>query len=94
MIAEAELAVRGIHPVSVVHGDAVDQETDNLIHRVLPRLAREAGTLAGTQGGNDYTTYLFAGPDAQQAAVRFIAAASEEAESWWKITPTAQPKFR
>jgi hypothetical protein len=61
-LIEAELAAHGIHPVSVAHGDAADPAAAELIYEKLPALAREAGTLAGWRGGNDYTTYLFPGP--------------------------------
>ncbi|RCG18226.1 hypothetical protein DQ384_39220 [Sphaerisporangium album] len=93
-VAEAALSARGLRPVSIAHGDAETPEDADLTYKVLPRLARESGTVQSTVGGNDYTTYLFAGPDAEQAAVRFIAAALGVAQSWWRITPTAQPKFR
>ncbi|GAA3843971.1 hypothetical protein GCM10022226_78720 [Sphaerisporangium flaviroseum] len=92
--AEAMLATRGIQPVSIMHGDAESEADADLIYRMLPRLAREAGTVHATSGGNDYTTFLFDGDDAEQAAVRFTAAALEVAESWWRITPTAQPVWR
>ncbi len=51
-IREAELAAQGIHPVSVVHGDAEDAESAELIYGTLQRLAEECGTLAAHVGGN------------------------------------------
>ena len=59
VVTEAELAIRGIWPVSVVHGDAETAEDADLIYGALHRLAGECGQLAGYRGGNDYTTFLF-----------------------------------
>jgi hypothetical protein len=50
-VTEAELAARGIHPVSVVHGCPETGQDTGLIYQVLPALAREFGPLAGTRGG-------------------------------------------
>lgn len=93
-VAEAELAARGIHPVSIAHGDPETPEDANLIFEALPALAGECGTIAGSRGGNDYITYLFAGPGAADAAVTFIARALAIAPRWWRITPTAHPAWR
>jgi len=92
-VEEAELAAGGIHPVSVVHGDAESDEDAELIYRELPRLAREAGHFAVTRGGNDYTTWFFDAEDAEQASVAFISAVTAIARPWWIITATAQPQF-
>ena len=94
VVTEAELAVRGIHPVSVAHGSPETDEDADLIFEVLPRLARECGTLAGTRGGNEYTTYLFAGPGADADAVTFIARVLAAAPRWWRITTTAYPVWQ
>src|ERR1700733_11658576 len=94
VVAEAELAARGIFPVSVVHGDAESEQDANLIHRALPGLAREAGTLAGQSGGNDYSTFLFSGPGAGDAAAAFMARVLAIAPRWWRITATAHPVWR
>jgi hypothetical protein len=93
-ITEAELAAQGIHPVSVAHGSPEADEDARLIFEVLPRLAGECGTLAGTRGGNEYTTYLFAGSGADEAAVAFIAQALAIAPRWWRITATAYPVWQ
>jgi hypothetical protein len=95
---EAELAAHGVRPVSVVHGDVESDEDAALIygdqHRPgLHGLAAQAGQYHQTRAGNDYTTWFFDGPDAEQAAVRFIAAVTAIAPPWWIVTPTAQPKF-
>jgi len=90
---EAELAAHGIHPVSVVHGDAESADDQTLIFGILPHLAQLAGPFTSTRGGNDYTTWFFDGPEAEQAALTFIASATAIAPHWWVITPTAQPKF-
>jgi hypothetical protein len=93
-VTEAELAAQGIHPVSVAHGTPEADEDAHLIFEILPCLARECGTLAGTRGGNEHTTYLFAGPGADTAAVTFIARALAITPRWWRITATAHPVFR
>ena len=92
VVTEAELAIRGIWPVSVVHGDAETAEDADLIYGALHRLAGECGQLAGYRGGNDYTTFLFTGPDAETAAKAFLARAQAmEHPRWWRITATAHP---
>jgi hypothetical protein len=93
---EAEMAAHGIHPVSVVHGDLESSEDEQLIYGPdgLHALAGRAGHYHRTRGGNDYTTWFFDGPDAEQAAITFIAAVTAIARRWWIVTPTAQPKFR
>ena len=92
---EAELAAHGIHPVSVVHGDVESADDEKLIYgpEGLHALAGQAGQYHRTRGGNDYTTWFFDGPGAEQAAITFIAAVTAIAPLWWVITPTAQPKF-
>jgi hypothetical protein len=93
LVEEAALAARGVHPVSVVHGDPDSEKAVELIFGTLHRLAEEAGHFTRTVGGNDYTTWFFEGPGAEQAAVKFIAAVTAIAEPWWIVTATAQPKF-
>jgi hypothetical protein len=92
---EAELAAQGIHPVSVAHGDLESAEDKELLYGPdgLHALAGRAGHYHQTRGGNDYTTWFFDGPAAEQAAITFIAAATAIARPWWIITPAAQPKF-
>ncbi|MGH3190674.1 MAG: hypothetical protein ACRDOL_26120 [Streptosporangiaceae bacterium] len=90
---EAELAARGIHPVSVVHGDVSSADDETLVFGVLPRLARAAGTYTVMRGGSDYMTWFFDGPDAEQAAITFISSVTGIARPGWVVTPTAQPKF-
>jgi hypothetical protein len=70
VVTEAELATRGIHPVSIAHGSAETDRDAELIFEVVPRLARDCGPLAGTRGGGEHTTYLFTGPGAEAAAPR------------------------
>ena len=89
-VTEAELAASGIRPVSVTHGDPESEEDARLIHQ-LHRLAEECGPLAGYRGGNDYITFLFTGPGADDAAAAFTARALAIARTWWRITPTAHP---
>ena len=91
VVTEAELAAKGIYPVSVAHGSPETDEAAALIFEVLPRLARECGTLTATRGGNEYTTYLFAGPGADAAAVAFMARVLAVAPRWWRITAMAYP---
>lgn len=92
-VEEAELAARGVHPVSVVHGDIESEEDANLICGTLHELAARAGTYSLTRGGNDYTTWFFDSSESARAAVTFIAAVIAIAPPWWVVTPTAQPKF-
>jgi hypothetical protein len=86
-VTEAELAAQGIHPVSVAHGSPETNEDADLIFEVLPRLARECGTVAGTRGGGEHTTYLFAGPGADTAVVAFMARALAIAPRWCASPP-------
>lgn len=92
---EAELAANGIHPVSVVHGDLESAEDEQLIYGPdgLHALAGRAGSYHRTRAGNDYTTWFFDGPDAEQAAITFITAVTAIARRCWIVTPTAQPRF-
>lgn len=89
----AELAARGIVPVSVVHGDPESAE-DEQLHHSLHRLAAEAGPYCATIGGNDYTTWHFCGPNAENDALVFIGLADRIARPWWTITRTAHPVYR
>lgn len=94
VVTEAELAARGIHPVSIAHGCAETDQDADLIYETVPRLARGCGQLTGTRGGNEHTTYLFTGPTAAAAAAAFIAAVTEVAPRWWRVTATAWPVWR
>lgn len=93
---EAELAAQSVHPVSIVHGEAESASDEKLIYgpEGLHALAARVGQHHRTRAGNDYTTWFFDGPDAEQAAITFIAAAKVIAQDWWVITPTAHPEFR
>ncbi|MEV1177518.1 hypothetical protein [Nonomuraea sp. NPDC049784] len=94
VVVEAELAVAGLCPVSIVHGDPETEQDAQAIYRTLPDLARSCGSLYSRGGGNDYSVFVFTGDDAAAAAERFMAAAREHARSWWRITPTAGPVGR
>lgn len=87
----AELAARGVVPVSVVYGE-LDGDTATAVQE-LSDLARELGCRS-YRGGNDYVTWLFTGTDARDAALRFTARADQLAESWWIVTPTFRPVYR
>lgn len=99
---ETELAAGGVCPVSVVHGDP-ETELDARLHFTeLPRLAEAAAAqhgarMTGTAGGNDYTTWHFAGSEAAGAALAFQAAAeglaAEHGRRWWNVTLSAYPEF-
>lgn len=93
-ITEAELAARGIHPVSISHGTPETGEDTDLLYKTLPGLAAGCGTLTGTHGGNEHSTYLFSGPGADVAAAAFMGRVLEVAPRWWRITPTAYPVWR
>ena len=71
-------------------GSADDQA---LVFGVLPRPAREAGAFTSMRGGSDYMTWFFDGPEAEQAAITFIAAVTAIAPPGWVVTPAAQPRF-
>src|SRR5215469_259861 len=62
VVTEAELAIRGIWPVSVVHGDAETAEDADLIYGALHRLAGECGQLAGYRGGKTTRRSCSPGP--------------------------------
>jgi hypothetical protein len=96
---EAELVANGIRPVTVVHGDVESYEDEALIYGTddparpgLHGLAEQVGEYHRTVGGHGFTTWFFDGPDAEQAAVRFMAAVIAIAPDGWVVTPTAQPK--
>ena len=90
-IADAELAARGLRPVTITHGTPDTGTDDQLIHQVLPRLASQAGTVAAVRGGSEHTTWLFTGQAADSSAAAFIAGALSVAPRWWRITATAHP---
>ncbi|MGP3920560.1 hypothetical protein [Nonomuraea sp. 10N515B] len=93
-VAEAALAARGLAPVTIAHGDLESDEDARLIFDELPALAADAGRVTFRQGGGDHSTYVFAPPDADQAAAAFIAATLAIAPPWWRITATAHPVWR
>jgi hypothetical protein len=92
-IADAELAARGLRPVTIAHGAPDTSEDEHLIGQVLPRLASQSGPVAAVRGGIEHTTWLFTGPAADSSAAAFIAAALSVAPRWWRITPTAYPAW-
>jgi precorrin-4 methylase len=98
-ITEAELALNGIHPVSVVHGPMESCEDEKLICGTLPELAeqcaREVGAyVASTIGTGDTTTKMFAGPHAQDAALLFLGRVlALGPPAWWRVTPAAHPRY-
>jgi hypothetical protein len=93
-IAEAELAAHGIHPVTITHGDPETHEEAHLLFTKVPDLARRTAAWTATRGGNDYSTYLFAGPTAEQAALTFMTDVLAIAPRWWKITASAVPTWQ
>jgi hypothetical protein len=101
-VDEAEMAMRGEHPVSVVHGDPESELDALLMFGWLPRAAgvlagQDGGRVAGTIGGNDYTTWRFAGPGAAAAAAAFAdyarLVAAHLNRTWWNVTETPGPVF-
>jgi hypothetical protein len=93
-VAEAKLAARGVRPVSVIYGCGEKPGEARLIYRTLPDLARRAGHLWGQHSGHRFTTYLYAGPRADEAVVELIAAVLGVAPCWWRITATAHPVWQ
>jgi hypothetical protein len=87
--AQAELAARGLHPVSVAHGELDSDEAADLICGWMAKAAERHGC-GHKHGGNDATTYLFHSHD---AAVQFIAEVTGFAKSWWTVTETARPVY-
>lgn len=87
--AGAALAARGLHPVSVAHGELDSDEAAELITGRMARAAERVGC-RHKSGGNDATTYLFASHD---AAVDFMAEVTGFAEPWWTVTATARPVY-
>jgi hypothetical protein len=98
-LTEAELALNGIHPVSVVHGPMESSEDEKLICETLPELAeqcaRETGArVASTIGTGDTTTKMFAGLGAEDAALLFMARVlALGPPAWWRVTPEARPRY-
>ena len=88
----ADLAARGIVPVSVVHGDLETAEDERLIHD-LHQLAAGTGPYCTVIGGHDYTTFHFCGPHAGRDALAYIAAVDRIAKPWWNVTQTAHPVY-
>lgn len=70
-VVEAELAAYGIHPVSIAHGDPETHEETVLLFETVPELARMTGLLVSRLGGSDYSTFMFCGDGAEQAALEF-----------------------
>jgi hypothetical protein len=87
-MARAELATRGLHPVSVAHGDLDSAEAVDLTGR-LAVVATELGC-AQKIAANDATTYLL--PSAQAAAA-FICEATGFMLPCWTVTDTARPVY-
>jgi len=98
-VTEAELALNGIYPVSVVHGPIESREDEKLICGMLPELAEQCAGEAGayvtsTIGTSDTTTKMFAGPGAQDAALRFMGRVlALGPPAWWRVTPEAHPRY-
>lgn len=92
VLLEAELAMRGLRAVTVAHGAPETPDEAWAVFETLPALAAESGTVAARTGGAEHTTYLFSGPDAEEAAVAFMIGVHTIAESWWEITPAAYPR--
>lgn len=91
VVVEAELAMLGLCPVTVMHGPADDEEPARLVGTVLPELADRCGPPQFTRGGTDFTTYLFTGPASAQAFTDAIAALPPP--SWWRVLGTALPAW-
>ena len=91
VVADAELALRGLHPVSIAHGSPDSPEEQQLLWTTVRGWARDTGHLTSTAGGSEHTTFLFTDAD---AAVAFQARVAGAAPRWWRITATAKPRFQ
>lgn len=94
VLAEAEAAAAGLYPVAIAPGDCETEKEHRLVFTDVPALAAQCGTVQSRLGGNDYSVYVFAGPDAEASSVAFMAGVVEVAPSWWRITPGLQPCWR
>jgi hypothetical protein len=90
VVTEAELAARGIHPVSV----APRKRTRTPISSSRYCRAWPGNAAPSPPREAEYTTYLSTGPGADAAAVAFMARALAAAPRWWRITATAYPVWR
>ncbi|GAA3172504.1 hypothetical protein [Nonomuraea salmonea] len=93
VVAEAAMAAHSLSPVSISHGYP---ESDDDVARLekVAKLAYATGHVALRRGGNDYTTYVFGGPDSGQTAAEFAEQVVAMACSWWRVTLTPQPVRR
>lgn len=89
-VAEAELALRGLHPVTIAHGVPEQPEEQELLYTAVAAWAREDGHLTSTRGGSQWTTYLF---NTAATAAAFHARVTAAAPSWWRVTATATPVY-
>lgn len=93
-LADAELAAHGLHPVSIAHGAAEDEEASGLIYHTLPALAEEIGSILSTRGGGEHTTFVFQGEHAAEHAAEFEERVRAVAPRWWRINRSATPRWR
>jgi hypothetical protein len=91
VVVEAELAMQGLSPVTVMHGPADGEQGAHLIGTVLPELADRCGPPQFTRGGTDFTTYLFTSGAPAQAFTDAIEALPPP--SWWRVLDTALPAW-
>ena len=91
VISEAETAMRGEYPVSVVTGDLCDADDAARVNA----LGAEAHRLRYRRliGGSDAVTYVFTGDDAERRAEALyqFAVALGAGDPWWRVTRALYP---
>lgn len=83
---------RGWAHVTLIHGDVeTADEADRL--ELLRRFAGDTGGLVATRGGNDYTTWIFRGPQALALQAAMIGRVAGLALGWWQWSTDPLPRF-
>ncbi len=75
-------------------GSLEDEAESELIHEIFPELALAIGAAPSTLGGNEHTTFVFAGENAREHAAQFETRARELSPNWWYLTRSTAPRWR
>jgi hypothetical protein len=73
----------GYRHFTILHGD-LESDLDVLRMRRLGDLARSAGALLATRGGNDWTCYILRGRGADPTMLALEGACLSSGASWWR----------